>query len=322
MLSTTATTSLLAAIPPLFGFVPTNSIVFVGIRNAHLALTQYLDLADVAGPVMRSGAESLATHGIDSVFVIVVSDAESDLTTVHPALRIADDLLHYYAPSVAVLSLTQVESLAGPGHRWVDHLTGIDGVTDDYRASEAATAAVMSGKPIVESRAAVEACFARDHTRQATRVDSNTVDAVEVVRAVIAAMHDTTLIDERLAANVAALIRFGKNRRDALLRTIIYNDEEAAEVYTRCAAMLSGQDRVDVLTLSAVANYCAGNCMRVSMAIEAAEAETATYNRLLQLTRSALDADFAPQIVRSVLDVVDDEATASELLGGSYPPYE
>lgn len=318
----TSITTLLASIPAFFGFVPTESVVMLGVRGPEgvgvLATRVDLDDAGVTIDLPYVSAV-MEQQGVTDVHVVVVSD--SVVTSQHPVLsRFADHFRDN--TTIAVQSLVQVSTLGEAGRPWRDHLKGIDGITADYRDSIATAEAVASGEAVRASRASMEAQFARDHTRQAGWVNSATVDAVATARDVIAAMHDHRLIDERLSATVAAVIRHRKDRRDAILRTVTYNAVEAAEVFTRCATMLSGQDRADVLTLSVVAHYCAGRGASAKVAVEAAVSATSTPDDLLVLTSKALDRGLHPDKFSQLLGDLTDDTIASKLLGGEFPPYK
>ena len=318
----TSITVLLASIPAFFGFVPTESVVMVGVRDSErrVKLATRVDLDGSAAAVeLPNLADVMERQEVTDVHIVVVSDGV--VTTQHPVLR---RFAAYFRDNttIAVQSLIQVHTLGEAGRPWRDHLTGVDGITADYRDSIATAEAVVSGEAVRASRASMEAQFARDDTRQAGWLNSATVDAVATARDVIAAMHDHRLVDEQLAAKVAAVIRHRKDRRDAILRTVIYNAVEAAEVFTRCARMLSGKDRADVLTLSVVAHYCAGRGAVARSALEVAASETSTPDNLLVLTSKALDHGLHPDKFSQLLGDLTDDTVASELLGGEFPPYK
>lgn len=318
----TSITTLLASIPAFFGFVPTESVVMLGARGPEGVgvLATRVDLDDAGVTIDLPYVSAVMEHqGVTHVHVVVVSDGA--VTTQHPVLSVFAD--HFRDnTTIVVQSLVQVSTLGEAGRLWWDHLTGGVGITADYRDSIATAEKAASGEAVLDSRASMEAQFARDDTRQAGWLHSATVDAVAAVRDVIAAMHDHRLVDEQLAAKVAAVIRHRKDRRDAILRTVIYNAVEAAEVFTRCATMLSGQDRADVLTLSVVAHYCAGRGSVARSALEVAASETSTPDNLLVLTSKALDRGLHPDKFSQLLGDLTDDTVASGLLGGEFPPYE
>lgn len=318
-MSTTAITptTLLAAIPALLGFIPRESLIVIGTSHNKVSVSVRADLADGTAPIAAI-LNALRATSTDAVRLVVVTTQDHP-SHAHPALAHTSILM---APSgIPIVAQVQTNTVAVPGAPWVDHTTGTSGHTTDYRDSAVTATVVSEGRTIDPDRTDVEARFTRT-TRQVTAADPHTVDAAATVRRIIAAMRDRRTLTEALAADIAGVISQGKDKRDALLRTVIYDQVAAADVFTRCANMLTGRARADVLTLAAVGYYYAGQGTCVNAAIIAARTETAQVDSLLMLIERAILRGVHPADIRDALSDLTSHDRASELLGSEYPPYE
>ena len=148
------------------------------------------------------------------------------------------------------------------------------------------------------------------------------MDAAATVEAIIAAMRDLSTFTPALASDIAGVIEQGTHRRDALLRTVIYDAAAAAEVFTQAATMLAGRPRADVLTLAAVGHYYAGRGSEVNATIVAARTETDDVDGLLILIDQAILRGLHPERIKQALSDLTSEERASDMLGADYPPYD
>lgn len=310
--------AILSAIPAIYGFVPTESLIVLGTSGREVTVSMRIDLAD---GIITSGAlpRALQQSNCDQVWIVVVT-ATTTPTQQHRVISQVTDMLH--GDGIDVCAQFQVNTLTDGGTVWVDHLTGTTGATIDYRDIEATAATVLDGRRIDHDRRSLEARFARNPHRQATPADPATVDAGDTVRRIIAAMHDPRTITPDLAAAIAAVAAHSLHKRDALLRTVIYDATRAADVYTQCATMLSGRARADVLTLAAVGYYYAGSGTHVNIAILAAHTETTEVKQLLTLIDRVIVTGAPPEVIKDALSDLTSHEQASAMLGEDYPPYE
>ncbi|UZF59308.1 DUF4192 domain-containing protein (plasmid) [Gordonia polyisoprenivorans] len=310
--------AILSAIPAIYGFVPTESLIVLGTCGREVTVSLRVDLAD---GIITSGAlpGALQQSNCEQVWVVVVTAATTP-TQQHRVIGQVTDMLRGHG--IDVCAQFQVDTLTTGGTVWVDHLTGATGATIDYRDTEATAATVLDGRRIDGHRHALEARFARNPHRQATPADPATVHAGDTVRRIIAAMHDPRTITPDLAAAIAAVAAHSLHKRDALLRTVIYDSAQAADVYTQCATMLSGRARADVLTLAAVGYYYAGSGTHVNIAILDAYTETTEVNQLLTLIDRVIVTGAPPEVIKDALSDLTSHEQASAMLGEDYPPYE
>ena len=318
-MSTTAITptALLAATPALFGFIPRESVILIGTTDRTVSLSVRFDLD---GGILTTGqlATALRDTATEELRLIVVT-AESDPMHAHPV--IADVTAQVRAIGFAVVAQIQVQTLAAPGALWVEHRTRTSGRTTDYRDSAVTAQVVLEGRTIAADRVDVESRLRRS-TRQVTPSDPETVDAAATVQAIITSMRDLSTFTPALAADIAGVIAQGIHRRDALLRTVIYDAAAAAEVFTQAAALLAGRPRADVLTLAAIGLYYAGRGSEVNATIVAARTETDDVNGLLILIDQAILRGLHPERIKEALSDLTSEERASDMLGADYPPYD
>jgi hypothetical protein len=88
---------------------------------------------------------------------------------------------------------------------------------------------------------------------------------------------ENTTPTTELAVRAAAVVTAHTALRDAYLRLAVGHELAAARIWTHIAAAHRGRTRAELLTMAAVAYYCADDTLRAGMAItHAAEATRPT----------------------------------------------
>ena len=316
---TTTATQLLAAIPSLIGFIPERSLVVIGMHDGRVASpTARHDLAIVGEGIAAVIADAVASAHVRHAYVITIDDTDT-LDNVHPASRTMGNALD--AAGIRVTTI-QTTTVADAGHRWIDHTNKIEGHTRSYLDSPATAAAVARGRRISPSRRAEAEMFAK-YGDPATIPNPETLDNAAIVGELINVMHGRATVDEDLAAAVAAIVRTGPLKRDALLYLAMLDTRAGAETFRQCAVLLTGQDLANVMTIAVAAYYADGGGAMVNHGLDAITAEQETPISFAQLLDTASRSGVHPDHIKEAINTAMDATTAADQLGiETFPTYE
>ena len=207
---------------------------------------------------------------------------------------------------VTVRATFPTHGVTRPG-RWLNPDTGACGLTKLYSDSPATALGVVEGRVIAASRDEIQREFAA--TEQAPRLDLEAQDLAALIADTATALH-RAIVDSRtpspgLSAHAAAVVTAHTALRDAFLRLGVDHELAAGRVWTRIAAQHRGRVRAELLTMAAVAYYCAEDTVRAGLAL--GHAATATRDdhsalpRLAEIIYTALEAGLPPSRIRSVI---------------------
>jgi hypothetical protein len=308
---------LIAAVPHLLGFHPTDSLVLLVVERHDVALTMRADLPPPDHPgglVERLVAPATRYPGATAVAVVVgggSGDPPEDLP--HDTLVDAlDDAL----PAVGVpLVLAVWVRATAKGEPWFDyHDAGTSGTTPDPTSTTLAAATAARGHVTYASREAMADVLEPDPpealarraallNRRATNPDPPTDRAVlarghDLVRAEVvrAADRKRPLTDEEVADLAHALSNPWV--RDASLAHCVGEHAASAEVlWTELTRASPTPERAEPATLLAFSAYLRGLGSLASLALERA-AEANPGHRLSELLREALDTGLPPDQLR------------------------
>lgn len=302
-------TDIIAAIPALLGFIPTNSIVGLvfddlGDRRTVYVIARYDSTAPL--DLALQFVDELPLRQDDGTHrrVLLVAIAESD----HQAH--AGDQLDALQRHITARGATVIKRLHTPridaGHTWTDIDTGEAGATVDYRTSEIGLQmAVEHGRIVRNTRDDIAAEFAP--TEQAPAPDTDTDTAEFITHTIVGmstAFEDPATLTPQLAADAGLLITVNVSHRDALLIISTAHPETGAAVWTRLARQLHGQARIEALALAAACFYCGNDTVRTSVALEEAHATAAAAGRpdttLVALLDTAVQTAFPPAKIRQL----------------------
>ncbi|GAB89076.1 DUF4192 domain-containing protein [Gordonia rhizosphera] len=307
---TAAPAELIAALPALMGFIPTESVVVIGVRDGRVQVTMRHD-ADTIAHMADHMAAVAAHHHLPTALVIAVTAGDGR----HPVQTMTDALTRRGIEVVRRLHTTRCDEPAP----FTDYITGDTGTSSDYRTSTATAGRVFSGLTVAASRDDLSAEFDTTPAVDTSRYDPATIDPISVAAAVVAAMTTHTIDDTGdLAARVGAVVTRSLHLRDALLRVADYDPAAAAWVYTTLSRPLRGRRRAEVLIMAAFCHYAAGHGARAGIALDRATEETGTLPALGALLDRALRAGVPPTDLVAA-GVIPTAALADDLIGGHFP---
>ncbi|KUI34190.1 DUF4192 domain-containing protein [Mycobacterium sp. GA-2829] len=306
----TTPTELLAALPHLLGFVPTNDFVAIllGPEDDEKGLAVR---AAIRCPITltQSQAEAfplscnLSADRFSAAVLIAICEPRFDehayytLDTLREALVLS---------GIPVTARFMLDSVTRHG-KWLNVDTHRYGAVKPYTDSAATAQGVYDGRVIAASRADLAAEF------EATASAAELADAEELTEELVAAtatalrraITERTAPDEQLAARTAAVITAHIGLRDGFLRLGAGHERSAGWVWTRIAAQHRGRIRAELLTMAALAYYCGADTVRAGLALQhaetAAEDDDAALPSLAELLSVALQERLPPNVLSTVI---------------------
>lgn len=306
-ISISTAAELVAAVPALTGFIPTESLVMVALRGERILFTARHDLAAITdGHAAAYLAEVIASNGADRVLLVGIG--------AEPSTDAQDEMVgHLAGYAIDVHRQIHVTTVAH-ATEYIDYSTGETGMTGDYRDSAITTAAAVEGeRAVMASRKDFARVFAT--VEQAAPVDPETIDPEWITQEILGAVSLNTDPGPATAARFGALIANVKVR-DAMLRLGTENAGTAATVMARTAAHLRGEDRVRVLTLAMFFFYVAGNGAAAGIAADTVSNEGLEPTSLMELLDGSLRSAMHPSILA---ELIPTQAQASSYLGAPFP---
>ena len=334
----TESADLLAAVPHLLGFHPTDSLVVIGLQGREpmsIGLTLRVDLPpprhyDLLADQLSLPLAERDTNGV--VLVIVGGPGSADDPPCRP-------LMAHLESAFADLGIPVVHRLWTPriagGIRWLcyDDLA-CGGVLPDPTATPLAAAAVVAGAVTMPSREAVVATLAPDApatlARRARLLDAVSrgsepgsdsvqlgLDRLTTIRAAVdsAIEEPPFLTDEDVLVLMDALA--DHRVRDACL---IQDDEEhrlgAERLWTALVRATPSPERAEPASLLAFYTYLRGDGVLAGIALEQAE-KADPGHRLTILLRESLQSGLPPQHLLKACTSAADRAI--ELLAQERP---
>lgn len=296
---------LIAAVPALLGFTPTESIIAIGINDgsSKLGVVIRTDVSDVTTAHLAQITQILTNDGAGAVVILVVADEHYAA-----AITVAGQLRDHAAEAgIDTLQLIHTRRI-GALFAWLDLITGNNGIQNDPHGSAVAAAQVIEGHRIDNDRAAVIARFAptvpvaetTDADTAAAKADPHAYAATVIVE-VAAAVRDRTPGTPQLAARFAPLIE-DMNLFTAAA-TVAKNDPgTGADLFTQLASHTRRTLRAHLLTLAAWLYYAAGNGPSAGIALDAITDTHSPAPRMVELLETALQNGMRPEKIRELLD--------------------
>ena len=295
---------LIAAIPPLFGFVPTESAVILGVRRHRIvavARVELADAADLAQDLTRPGLLAPA----DAVHIVIVA-ADQD----HPTGRSLGPVPHAQTAATLIAGFSaagfQVKHAAWipvlqAGQRWRCYLqAACGGILPDPRSTPLAAAAAVAGQITYPSRQAMAHTLDPDQPhalhRRATAITAaladRTTDRAGDIRlvhaAVLRAVRGELPTGEEELTELATVLA-DHAVRDASLAFCLDQRSAAAvqRLWTTLVRSTPAPYRAEPAVLLAVTAYLHGDSVLAGIATEAAlHAQPA--HRLADIIRIAI----------------------------------
>ncbi|WP_158840248.1 DUF4192 domain-containing protein [Saccharothrix deserti] len=312
---------LIAAVPHLIGFHPTDSMVVLVVQDDDIAMTLRIDLPPPGVP--HRVADQLTAplsrcRSANAVIVVIgggSGDPPEDLP--HDALvDEVDDALH--AARVPLLLAVWTRATA-KGESWFDyHDVGTSGTVPDPTSTTLAATTAAEGHITYASREAMAELLAADPpealSRRATLLNRRAADTphrldgtipprhqelihAEVVRA---ATRKRPLTDEEVADLAHALSNPWV--RDSSLGYCVGEHAQSAEaLWTELTRACPAPERAEPATLLAFSAYIKGLGTLASLALDRAE-QAHPGHRLSELLRAALDTGLSPDHLRQLAE--------------------
>lgn len=273
MLTISSPSQLIASLPALLGFPPTESLVLVTLVEGCIGVVLRADLDGAADDVlanrMEAAAEFAARQGADAA-VIVVVDREGYGDPVRAAVLdgLADNFgVILRKHDVSVLGAHVVDRVDEGGHWRCADNCGAGGLIGDPAATEIAALAVATGRRMYADRAELTGVVAVDPVRVAALaplveklgpvVDYHLAEAS--ARSVASRLVGGEVVDDDdLAAVGASLV--DPQVRDRLYRLAVADTAVEVELlWTVLARVLPDRWRVEALVLLAVCAFVRGD---------------------------------------------------------------
>lgn len=314
---------LIAAVPHLLGFHPSDSVVVLVVRDHDVAMTLRVDLPPPGVPhrVPERLTAPLVGCGGDDAVVVVVGGGSSDPPEDLPHATLVDELDDALHEVDVPLLLAVWTRATAKGERWFDyHDVGTSGTVPDPSSTAFAAASAADGHVTYASREAMGDVLTPDPPAALSRrsillnrlaadqppPDDLTVPPrdrelihAEVVRA---ATRKRLLTDEEVADLAHALSN--PLTRDAALAYCVGEHAESAEtLWTELTRASPAPERAEPATLLAFSAYVRGNGTLAILALDRAE-EANPNHRLTELLRAALNTGLAPDQIRHLAEQV------------------
>lgn len=302
-------TEIIAAIPAMFGFIPTNSIVAIVFDDLGDRRTSHMSARYDSDAPLEAAAEcvdALALQQDDGthrhVLLVAIANGEHQ--------NHAGDHLDALQRHITARGGTVIKRLHTPrieaGHTWTDIDTAQTGTTVDYCTSTVALhMAIEHGRTVRATRDDIAAEFAPTEQAPTPDLEADTADFItHTVLGMYAAFEDPSTLTPQLVANAGRLISTDVTHRDALLIISTGNPQAGATFWTHLARQLRGQARIEALALAAACFYVSSDTVRTSIALEAAHS-TATAaglpdTTLVTLLDTAVQSALPPTKIRQL----------------------
>jgi hypothetical protein len=305
-LKLTNNADILASLPAFLGYTPTSSVVAILLTSDNSEWIVRCVLRGDLGADTDAVTEfpTKARHAFRDVDTAILIGICSEMLD-HQARAALDALRDGLSRiNVDVLARLMARDTAKPG-QWVDIDTGATGPVYPYTDALATAHAVGRGRIIARSREQLVAEF--DSTTNPVPViaadpEDIVMDTLEEIAAAIA---NNTPASPSLATRAGILITHTVRLRDAMLLLGAQHPAPAASLWTAIANQLSGDARVQALTIAAANYYMSSDAVRAGIALEIADNEAAAaeivYPNLAVLLATALQAGMPPSDIRGVM---------------------
>jgi hypothetical protein len=296
---------IIAALAPILGFPPADSIVILHLRpDTTERLLNFVARYNIDTPVhdVRTFLDGIPLHRDDAVILIAICAEHLDHHA-HEHLDAARaDITSRGIPVLARLHTRQVHTA---GH-WTDIDTHQTGPTHSYRDSVlAAEMAVNDSRAVAPTRTDIEREFEPGDPAAPIAIGDPADFVTHTMLGLYAILTGHDDVTTTFAAQTGVVITESVHLRDAML--VISNEfpDTAGATWTRIARHLRTQPRIEALALAAACLYAANDAVRAGIAIDAArataDANDLPHSTLAQLLETALRNGISPGQIRHLL---------------------
>ena len=301
------TGEMIAAIPAMLGFVPSQSVVLVFLAGDRLSHIARMDFGDMNHPLVTAAINR--SNDTEGVYVIVVAENRTFHEVLDESERVIAMLLgggadvwgSFYTPSIR------------GGETWTD-MRGLfeTGTVPDPATTEVGAATVLNGRTIARDRSELTARYRRKDSvtvtdRRRARAAKETMGeefASSIIRELAELVSTRTAPDAALAAQVGLLLITDIHARDAILGLAVIDTNVASETMEAIASKLRTRERVAALTVAGFFAYVNFQGPAAGSAFTAAREEATQHplcdTRMLGLLEQALTAGLHPTMIRKL----------------------
>ncbi|QDQ99487.1 DUF4192 domain-containing protein (plasmid) [Tomitella fengzijianii] len=295
----TSHAGLIAAIPALLGFTPTDSVAFIAIAaDNRVAFAARIDIKG-AMQATRQVVAAAATNQITTIVPVAIT---ADQITGEAVAAVAAEVL--ITNGITVPTQLWTEAITA-GSRWTAPETGESGTLPDPQATEAAAHRVLAGRSMDRDRHTIADEIAPTGSPVAApaprRLDTDPAAAVSAVAA-IARRHATgSVLSDDDAATIGTALR-DTAVRDTVIGMLATDARHAiTAVCIATARRTDGPARSDAAAVYAMGMYIDGDGTRALIAAKAAKAAD-PLNTLADLLLEALSIAAPPSMMRRVAE--------------------
>ena len=229
------TGEMIAAIPAMLGFVPSQSVVLVFLAGNRLSHIARMDFGEMDHPLVTATINR--SNDTESVYVIVVAENRTFQEVLDESERVIAMLL---GAGADVWGSFYTPSIRG-GETWTD-MRGLfeTGTVPDPATTEVGAATVLNGRTIARDRSELTARYRRKGRkdsvtvtdRRRARAAKETMGeefASSIIRELAELVSTRTTPDAALAARVGLLLTTDIHARDAILGLAVIDPNVASE---------------------------------------------------------------------------------------------
>ncbi|MFE9745766.1 DUF4192 domain-containing protein [Saccharothrix saharensis] len=312
---------LIAAVPHLLGFHPSDSVVLLVVHDHDVAMTLRIDLPPpgVRHRLAAQLVEPLAGSRGDDAVVVVVGGGSGDPPEHLPHDALVDELDEALRVAGVPLLLAVWTRATAKGERWFDyHDIGTRGTVPDPSSTAFAAASAADGYVTYPSREALGDLLTPDPPEALSRraallnrlatthplADDDTVPQrdLDLVRAEVlrAETRKRPLTDEEVA-DLAHALSNPLTRDAGLVHCVGEHARSAEALWLELTRACPSPERAEPATLLAFSAYIRGNGALTYMALDRAE-ESHPGHRLAGLLRTALTTGLSPTQIRHLAE--------------------
>jgi hypothetical protein len=308
MLKITNDADLIASVPSLLGYTPTESVVAVMLEGGVIRYTTRVDLSAIDANA-ASALGAVRVHTVDAALLVAVT---ADEERAFEALGVLTE--QFPAHGVRVIGAFTVPTITA-GAEWFDQITEQRGRIADPKGTELAAVLAFEGShTAADSRESLLEAVAdrlklapKANMTPALAASVRLTFAAETVAELLAARGGVVTAD--LAARVGLLAARAGGDRDALF-VLGHGGHEVAgtETMLAVAAQLRDEPRAAVLTLAAVLSYVgvATSTAVTGVILDAARTgftPVSAGKKLLDLLDHAIGGGMDPEVMRELIEI-------------------
>jgi hypothetical protein len=310
--------ALIAALPPVLGFVPERSLVVVGLEAGRIGAVLRTDLAEDLIDHIEDLAAKTATTGAEGALLVIV-DADGALCPIcsDGHRRLHDALSAALAAHTVSLKGAYVVDVVAAGGRWqcMDGC-GARGAVDDPQCSPVAAASVLRGRRLYGRReelatviaagdpvrAAALGALINEPSAEDARDDGRAEVVADVLAAAAAVCADGDLGDAQIA-RLAGIISTDGAVRDRLYGLAVSADGGAVEtLWAFLGRTLPEPWQTEALVLLAFSAYVRGDGVLAGVVLEAALSADPDH-RMAGMLDNALQSGMHPDNIRALAQI-------------------